>query len=272
MILDGTKIAESVLKNVSVPKNKKCKLAIIQVGENKVSEKYIQEKQKVCKSIGIAFELFLFPKTIDVKELKAKVKKIGEDSRNTGMIVQLPLPSKFPTQEILDCIVREKDIDVLSSASFGSFVLGTLPILPPTVCAISLLLKEVRITPKGKNVVVVGAGRLVGLPVALWLISQGATVSVLSSATKNLGFFTKNADVVISGVGKRGLISGSMVRTGAMVIDAGTSIEQGVTHGDVDFKSVSKRASYITPVPGGVGPLTVAFLLKNLSVLATIQK
>lgn len=272
-ILDGVKLAEQLLKEVKKSLGgRKLGLAVVQVGDNAVSEKYIQEKRSTCQELGIGFEFFFFPETIGEAELKKEIERIGADSAHSGMIVQLPLPKQLKTQEILDSIPSGKDVDVLGTKSFGSFALGKLSILPPTVGAISLLLQKAEVSLKGKNVVVVGCGRLVGLPAALWLISQGATVSILNSSTKNIGFFTKTADIVVSGVGKKGLISGSMVKKGAIVIDAGTSVEQGATHGDVDFKTVSKKASFITPVPGGVGPLTVAFLLKNLYELSRIHQ
>lgn len=199
-------------------------------------------------------------------KLERQVKKIGKDAKISGVIVQLPLPKRLNTQHVLDLIPTKKDVDVLSSASFSDFALGILPILPPTVGAIALLLKEAKKKLEGSKVVVVGAGRLVGLPIALWLTQQGATISLIQKGTKNTSQIILEADIVISGVGKPGLITGKMIKKGAVVIDAGTSVEGGSIKGDVDFESVLKKASFLTPVPGGVGPLTVVCLFKNLFV------
>ena len=174
------------------------------------------------------------------------------------------LPKNINTQEILNLVPFKKDIDVLSENSLGKFSQGALPILPPTVSGISRLLKNYRIKIKGKNIVVVGAGRLVGYPLALWFLQKNATVSVLNKYTKDAVSFIKKADILVSGVGKSNLIRGNMVKRGVVVIDAGTSVEEGKLIGDVNFGEVSKKASYITPVPGGVGPMTVACLLENL--------
>ena len=272
-ILDGGTIAKRILKDLEHRvAGRKIKLAVIQVGHNAVSETYIEKKKEAAKQVGIGFQLFQFPKDILAEELKDQVKKIGNDKQISGMIIQLPLPKFMNQQEVLDVIPIEKDVDVLSSEGFGLFALGRLPILPPTVGAVSLLLQEYGIQIKGKNVVIVGAGRLVGLPLSIWCVREGATVFVVNKYTKNLSSLTKQADILISGVGKAKLIQGDMVKKGAVVIDAGTSIEQGTTRGDVDFESVSQKADFITRVPGGVGPLTVACLLKNLSILSKIQE
>jgi len=170
-------------------------------------------------------------------------------------------------QDILNIIPSEKDVDVLSEQNMGKFYAGNSEILPPVVSAISALFKKYNIKVAGKSVLVVGAGRLVGKPLSVWLIQQSATVFVANSATKNLSYLSRNADIVISGVGKSNLITKNMIKKGAVVIDAGTSVGSGKSRGDVDFKNVQKKADFITPVPGGVGPLTVAYLLKNLLIL-----
>ncbi len=268
-ILDGVNLAEDILQGLKKnPLAKQLGLAVVQVGENAISKKYIAEKQKACEKIGISFELFEFPETILTEALKVKIREIGQNPLHSGMIIQLPLPKKFPTQEILDCIPQKKDVDVLSTRQFGLFALSKGAISPPTVHAISLLLKEAHIsTLKGTNVAIVGSGRLVGLPLSLWLISQGATVSIVNKSTKDIGKITSAADILISGVGICNLIKGAMVKKGAVVIDAGSSVENGTSYGDVDFESASKKASFITKVPGGVGPLTVVCLLQNLLAL-----
>ena len=277
-ILQGEEIAKRILEDLKKRvAGKQLKLAVVQVGENAVSETYIRKKEEATAKLGIGFELHKLPQEISQAELKRRVEAIGKDKTVSGMIVQLPLPKHLNQQEILDEIPREKDVDVLSSASFGLFALSPfgrspvgrerLAILPPTVGAVSILLQENRIDLKGKNVVIVGAGRLVGLPLALWCVREKATLTVANEHTQDLASITKNADILISGVGKKGLIKGNMVKRGALVIDVGTSVEDGRSTGDVDFESVAKEAGFLTPVPGGVGPLTVACLLRNLVLL-----
>ena len=280
-ILQGEEIAKRILEDLkNKVAGKRLKLAVVQVGKNAVSETYIRKKEEATAKLGIGFELHKLPQEISQAELKRRVEAIGKDKTVSGMIVQLPLPKHLNQQEILDEIPREKDVDVLSSASFGLFAFSPfgrspvgrerLPILPPTVGAVSLLLKETGMELKGKSIAVVGAGRLVGLPVALWCMQKGATVSVANKDTKDLSAVTRDADIIISGVGKKGLIIGAIVKRGAVVIDAGSSVEAGLMGGDVDFESVVKKAGFLTPVPGGVGPLTVACLFQNLVVLKSV--
>jgi len=263
-ILSGEKLAKSILASLKKRKKKPKALAVVQVGSNKVSQKYIAEKKRVAKDIGVKFQLVSLPKNVSFKTIESRVLSLSKDRRVAGIVVQLPLPSKLNTQKVLDLIPPEKDVDVLSSSSFAEFALGRLQILPPTVAAISHLLKAAKKDIAGKKAVVVGAGRLVGLPTAVWLAQQGAEVSLVQKETKNPASVIAKADIVVSGVGKPNLIVGSMIKKGAVVIDAGTSVEGAVTVGDVETESVSKKASFLSPVPGGVGPLTVACLLNNL--------
>jgi len=269
-ILNGKELSEKILTKLKkeVKKSKlKLRLAVIQVGENSVSQVFINQKKKACEKTGINFKLFKFPAEIGLRELKKETEKIVKSKVTSGVIIQLPLPKKFLAEEFLNLIPEGKDIDVLSEKSLGKFYQGCLKILPPTVSGILKLLKSYKIGSIGKNVVIVGAGRLVGFPLATQLLKEKATLSVLNEWTRDASSFTKKADILISGVGKPNLIKGNVVKKGVIVIDAGTSIKKGKLVGDVDFKSVSKKASYITPVPGGVGPLTVACLLENLAVL-----
>ena len=266
-ILNGKELSEKILGNLKkkVKKSKlKLRLAVIQVGENSVSQIFINQKKKACEKTGINFKLFKFPAKISVLEFKKEIEKIVKSQVISGVIIQLPLPKKFLPEEFLNLIPEEKDIDVLSEKSLGKFYQGTLKILPPTVNGILYLLKSYKIGSIGKNVVIVGAGRLVGFPLATQLLKEKATLSVLNEWTRDASSFTKKADILISGVGKPNLIKGNVVKKGVVAIDAGTSMKDGKLIGDVDFKSVSEKASYITPVPGGVGPLTVACLLENL--------
>lgn len=267
-LLSGETIARELLRGLKKKaERKRLSLMVIQVGKNAISEKYIAEKQKAAALLGVGFKVVQLSASVSQAELEEKIGALAKDPKVTGMIVQLPLPKHLKTQQALDCIPLHKDVDVLSSASFGKFALGQLNVLPPTVGAIALLLRKTGVNLQGAKVTVVGAGRLVGLPLIFWLLKQEATVSVANKYTKNLSALTREADIIVSGVGKTGLIQGAMVKKGATVIDAGTSVEAGHTKGDIDFQSVSKKAKFISPVPGGVGPLTVACLFQNLVFL-----
>lgn len=266
-ILDGKKLSERILDNLKKEirnRHLKLGLVVILVGENPVSQVFINQKKRACGKIGIGFQLFKLPAQISVSELRKEIGRIVKIPANSGVIIQLPLPKKFIPEDFLNLIPKEKDIDVLSEESLGKFYQGTLKILPPTVQGILYLLKEYKIKLKGKDVVIVGAGRLVGFPLATQLLKEKATLSVLNEFTYDASSFIKKADILISGVGSPNLIKGNIVKKGVIVVDAGTSMKGEKLTGDVDFKSVSKKASYITPVPGGVGPLTVACLLENL--------
>ncbi len=266
IILDGKKLADSILADLKKKVDKSeltLKLAVVLVGDDPISEVYIKQKQRACEYVGIDFDLFKFPSEISIADLKIKIGKIAWNPEVAGVVIQLPLPVKFKVQDFLNLIPLEKDVDVLSEAGIAKFYSGNSIVFPPTVCAISQLLAAYNISLEGKNIVIVGAGRLIGLPLTLWLSKEGATVSVLNKSTEDISFFCEKADVIISGAGKPNLITGKMIKKGAVVVDAGSSSEEGKTVGDIDFESVSKKASYVTPVPGGVGPMTVACLLKN---------
>ena len=264
-ILDGKKLSEKILFRLKKEsKNLNLKLAVVLVGKNSASRIFINQKRKFCQKIGIDFELFEFPSKINNMKLKGKIRKIVKKPDISGLIIQLPLPKNIKSKEILNLVIGKKDVDVLSEENLGKFYQGTLSILPPTIAAIRHILKSYRIKIKGKNIVVVGGGVLIGKPLSIWLLREKATFSVVNKFTKNISLFTKKADILISGAGRPNLIKGNMVKKNVVVIDCGTSKVNGKIRGDVDFGSVSKKASYIAPVPGGVGPMTVAMLLNNL--------
>jgi methylenetetrahydrofolate dehydrogenase (NADP+)/methenyltetrahydrofolate cyclohydrolase len=256
MILDGKKLSLKILKEIKNKIKKQLKLAVILVGNNKVSETYVKEKKNACKEVGIGFELFRFPLDINEEDLKKEVLKIAKDPSHSGVVIQLPLLQGFNVQEILNLIPPEKDIDALSEKSLYT---------SPIVKGVKRLLKEYNISIRDKNIVLIGKGRLVGRPLALWLEKEKADFSVIDKSVKDISSFTLKADIIISGVGKSHIITGDMIKQGAVIIDAGTSSEKGRSIGDVDFKGVSKKAGYITPVPKGIGPMTVACLLDNLA-------
>jgi len=265
MIIDGRKLSEEIFfKLKRKTKNHNLKLAIVLVGENKASEIFTKKKGEACKRIGIDFELFRFSSKVKKEKLKKEVLKIAKNPKISGLVVQLPLPKGIKEEEILNLIPFKKDIDVLSEKSLKKFSQGDFNILPPTVGVVSFLLKKFKIKIKGKNVVLVGAGKLVGKPLNIWFLKNKANVIVVDKFVKSISLFTKKADILISGTGKPNLIKGDMVKKGVFVLDFGSGKLDGKIRGDIDFKSVSKKASYISPVPGGVGPLTIAMVLENL--------
>jgi len=275
ILLDGKKLSQQILDELKDQIKKMAKpsgLAIIMVGEHPATLSFIKQKEKACEDIGIRFNFYKYPEDISTAELRNKINIVCKVKKNTGVIIQLPVPDHINKQYILNTVPPEKDVDVLAEKSLGKFYTDRLPILPPTIAGIMRFLKETKTKTQGTHIVIVGAGGLVGKPLATHMINQGATVSILNEFTSDIAQFTKEADVLVTGVGKPGLITDDMVKEGVIVIDAGLAeAGDGKITGDVDFKSVSKKASYITPVPGGVGPMTVAMLLKNLVELAKMK-
>ena len=274
-ILDGKQLAEKIiaqLKTEVAALSRPPRLAVVVVGKDPVVEKFIAQKRKVADKIGVDFRIFPFEETISAKDLRNRVAEIVHEEKNTGVIIQLPLPTHISKQHMLNAIVPQKDVDVLSARSLGNVVVGSSPIISPVAGAIKALLDEYGIARAGKCIVMMGAGALVGKPVALWLLKEKIGYSVVTEDTPNVAELLAVADIVISGIGKPKFITGDMVKTGVVVVDAGTSESAGKLSGDVDFDSVSPKASFITPVPGGVGPVTVAMLFKNLVELGKLQK
>lgn len=270
VILDGKALAEKIYTELreEVSKSaKKYRLAVILVGENAVIEKFVETKRKIGVRIGVDVRVYHFPESISATELRKRIAEIVHEEKNSGVIVQLPLPAHIEKQSILNAVVSEKDVDVLSARAVGNFSVGKSRIAPTVVGAIQELFREYKIDVKGKTVAILGAGALVGKPVAMWIMKESSVVTVITEETPNPEEILKKADIIISGIGRPGYITGDMVKDGVVVVDAGTSESGGKIRGDVDFDSVSKKASYITPVPGGVGPLTVAMIFKNLLAL-----
>ncbi len=277
MTINGQKIAENILKRLKkqvLDLKKKGivpKLAVVLVGQDKPSLAYVHQKEKACDKVGIGFKLYKFPKKIKTETLCRKVKAI-QRQKLSGLIVQLPLPRHLNTQAVLDFVDPKIDVDCLTSYNIGKLATETQEILPPTCGAIMDLLKAYKIDLKGKHVVVVGRGDLVGKPLSILLTQKLITLTICTKFTKNLGKLTKQADVLISGVGKPNLIRASMIKRGAVVIDAGFYKRDKKVYGDVDFEKVVKKASKISPVPGGVGPVTVAKLLENVVKCASLSQ
>lgn len=273
MKIDGRQLAQEIkdsLKERVGLSKKQLRLAIIQVGDNEVSARFIRMKQKCAEEIGVGSKLYKFPEDISTNNLRKEITKITLDKRNNGIIIQLPLPEHINTQYILNSIPVKKDVDVLSSKSFGFFATKKdYEILPPVVGAVKIILEKGSVELKNKSAVVVGRGALVGKPVAMWFVNQGATVSVLNSRTSDISRFTKDADIIVSGVGKPNLITPDIVKDEVVVVDAATSEQKGQLVGDI-YPEIEKIASVFTPVPGGVGPLTVVMIFENLLFLNNI--
>jgi methylenetetrahydrofolate dehydrogenase (NADP+) / methenyltetrahydrofolate cyclohydrolase len=265
--IDGQKIADQIISRVSrkiKEKNIRLKMAVFLVGNDPVSLLYVSQKEKALVKAGIEFSLYRFPINCPKQEIIKKIKKVSNDC--SGLIVQLPLPCPRDEQEILDSIPAEKDIDLLSKKRLGEFYTGNFSVLPPVVKAFSRIINKEKISLQGMNIAVVGSGKLVGKPLTVWLTSKGSTVSVVNQFTKNKTFFIKNADLVVSGVGKKGLIKAEMIKKNTITIDAGSFFDGKSVKGDFTEKAYQKASLY-TPVPGGIGPITTACLIENLMEL-----
>lgn len=273
MIVDGKKLAQDInekLKEERKKISKKIRLAIVLVGNDPASLSFIKQKERVAKEIGIDIRIYQYEDSIKTKELRKKVGEICRVTYNRGVIVQLPLPPSINTQVVLNAILPQKDPDILCEKNLGSFYANRLQVLPPVLASIKFLLEKYKIDIEGKNVLIIGRGRLVGKPASLWFINQSATVIVANSKTKDLKEFISKADIIITSAGKPGLITGDLIKKEAVIFDAAVVSEKGKLKGDCD-DSVKDKAGFITPVPGGIGPLCVAFLFKNLLELVKNQ-
>src|SRR6478672_2254497 len=239
-------------------------LAVILVGSDPASAVYVRNKIRACADVGIRSVKFDFPDTVDTDTVLATIRELTADPTVHGILVQLPLPRNLDANRIVKAIPVEKDVDGFHLYNVGGLVVGGGVFPPCTPYGVVKLLAHEKISIEGKNVVVVGASNIVGKPMALMLMQQDATVCICHAKTRDLAQFTILADVLVVAAGKPNLISAQMVRTGAVVIDVGINrMLNGRLVGDVDFAGVAAKASYITPVPGGVGPMTVSMLLIN---------
>lgn len=269
-IIDGIKIAEQIklqlrseVKKLKQQTNFVPGLAIVMVGADPSSRIYVEKKIKTATDLGFVATLFSFSETESESKIIAQIQKLNQDPKYSGIIVQLPLPKGLDKFTILDAVAKEKDVDGFGLFSQGLLFEGRTGFLPATARGVLELIESTGTEIKGKNCVVVGRSLIVGQPVAKILQDKNATVTVCHSHTKNLEFFTKNADILVVAVGIPNFIKESMVKVGSVVIDVGINKVDGKIVGDVDFSSVAKVADHLTPVPGGVGPLTVVSLLKN---------
>ena len=273
-IINGQAIAEKInrktAEKVQELKQKGFvpKLAVVLVGDDPASLTYIRQKEKVARQTGVDFELYKFGQDVTKKELVGSLKQIQKNKAVSGLIIQLPIPERLYCPEVLNAIKPQVDVDFLSEPSLGKILMGTNEIEPPTPGSILTILRDLNIDLNGKDITIVGMGTLVGKPLSMLLEHAGASIITCNSQTKDIPGKCRQADIVISCVGKKDLIRGDMVKNGAIVIDAGFSYVGGKSYGDINFAEVSQKASFVTPTPGGVGPVTVALLISNVVKLA----
>ncbi len=266
-ILDGKKLRDKILENLRVKLENfsvKPTLVVILVGENPASKIYVNNKKKTAEKLGINSEVINYPSDISEKELLDKIEELNNDKSVTAILVQLPLPEHISKENVMNKILPEKDVDGFTPYNFGKLFSGEEPtVYPCTPKGILLLLDEYGIDPAGEHVVIVGRSNIVGRPLSQMMLNRNATVTVCHSKSKNLEQIIKTADILISAVGKN-IIEGKMLKSDCVVVDVGIfKDENGKTRGDLDFESASQIASYISPVPGGVGPMTIASLMLN---------
>ena len=265
--LDGKGLAKKMLLEIKEEVAKKelnPGLAVVIVGENPASRIYVESKKKDCKKCGIRSEEFALPDNTNEDELLGLIKTLNERADIHGILVQLPLPKGLNSDKVIQAIDPNKDVDGFHMYNVWRIFVNDYAFLPCTPAGIVELLAHYNIDPRGKNCVVVGRSTIVGKPMAMMLTNLSATVTLCHSVTADLPSFTRNADILVSAIGKADFITKGMVKEGAVVIDVGINRrEDGSIVGDVDYEAVKTVASYITPVPGGVGPMTRAMLMKN---------
>lgn len=239
-------------------------LAVVLVGEDPASKVYVRNKKLACEEVGILSEEYKLPEETTEKELLELIHKLNAKEDIHGILVQAPLPAHINFKTVTETILPEKDVDAFHPYNVGKIMIGDFDFLPCTPAGVMELIKMSGINVSGKNCVVVGRSNIVGKPQSMLLLKENGTVTVCHSKTADLASYTKNADILVSAVGKASVITGDMIKPGAVVIDVGMNRNaEGKLVGDVDFSSASEVASYITPVPGGVGPMTITMLLKN---------
>ena len=240
-------------------------LAVIMVGENPASKIYVKNKSKACEEVGIKYKEYLLEENIKQEELINLIKKLNEDKEIHGILLQSPLPKNLDINEAFKTITHRKDVDGFTPSSVGKLCIGEDTFISCTPYGVIKILKEYNIDLTGKDVVILGRSNIVGKPLIQCCLNENATVTICHSKTKKLKEHTKRADIVISAIGKSKYLTADMVKQGAIIIDVGINRdEEGNITGDVDFIEVEKKASYITPVPGGVGPMTIAMLMNNV--------
>jgi methylenetetrahydrofolate dehydrogenase (NADP+)/methenyltetrahydrofolate cyclohydrolase len=270
ILLDGKKISkernlklkEDIEKAIDTYKRPP-KLAIILVGNNPASLSYVKGKNKACKLVGIENEMYHLDEMVSEKELKTLIEQLNHDKNVDGILLQLPIPKHLDEDMFIDLISREKDADGFHVVNQGYLYQKKKTIYPATPKGIMTLLDTYAIDPKGMHAVIIGRSNIVGFPVARLLMDRGATITVCHSKTKDLGYHTRQADLIVAAVGKPKIVKKDMVKKDAIIIDVGVNRVEGKLVGDVDFEALKDLVSFMTPVPGGVGPMTIHSLLEN---------
>ena len=278
-ILDGKALAAEIRSEVKTQvaalaeKGVSTALAVILVGDDSASQVYVRNKIKACADTGIRSLEFRMPAETTQQELLAKIAELNADDSVDGILVQLPLPEQINADSVISAIDPSKDVDGFHVANAGALVTGKQGFVPCTPFGVMRLIKKSGVDPRGKSAVIVGRSNIVGKPMALLLLAADATVTVAHSRTPDLSAVTRNADILVAAVGRAKLIKADMVKPGAVVIDVGMNRdENGKLCGDVDFAEVKEIAGNITPVPGGVGPMTIAMLMQNTVLAAQMRR
>lgn len=277
-IINGKEISAFVKDKIKVEVNElkekgiEVGLAVILVGDNPASKVYVANKKKACEELGITSYEYLLPADTTSEELLALVNKLNNDKKVNGILCQLPLPKHLDEKEIINAIAYEKDVDAFHPVNVGKIMIGDFDFLPCTPAGVMEMLKYCDIDVSGKECVVIGRSNIVGKPMSMLLLHKNATVTVCHSRTRDLPEVTRRADVLVSAVGKANFVTADMVKEGAVVIDVGMNRnDEGKLCGDVDYLNVAPLCSAITPVPGGVGPMTIAMLMQNTLTAAKKQ-
>lgn len=277
-IIDGKAVSKAVRESVKketqylAQKGIVPGLAVIIVGFDPASHVYVKNKEKACEEVGFRSEKYSMPEDTTQADLNALIDELNARKDINGILCQLPLPNHLDDKEVINRIFPEKDVDAFHPVNVGKIMIGDYDFLPCTPAGIMELIHSTGVDVKGKKAVVIGRSNIVGKPMAMLLLHEDATVEITHSHTKNLAEITKEADILVAAVGKPKFVTADMVKDGAVVIDVGMDRdENGKLCGDVDFESVKEKASYITPVPGGVGPMTISMLMKNTLKAAKLQ-
>lgn len=278
-IIDGKELSKKIklqLK-IEVEELKKegiiPKLAVIMVGDDPASKVYVRNKSRACRKVGIEFEEYLFDANIEEKELFSIIEKLNKDNSVTGILLQAPIPKNLNINKAFELISPTKDVDGFNPINIGKLTIGEDSFISCTPYGIIKMFEDYKIETEGKHVVILGRSNIVGKPLIQCMLNLNSTVTVCHSKTSNIEEITKTADILISAIGKPRFVTSNMVKEGVVVIDVGINrLDDGLLVGDVDFENVFNKASYITPVPGGVGPMTIAMLLTNIVKAAKLSK
>ncbi len=277
-IIDGKAVSRAVREQVAAEtaqlkeKGIVPGLAVIIVGEDPASQVYVNNKEKACAEVGFYSEKFALPESTTQQELNALVEELNARKDINGILCQLPLPAHLNDKEVINLISPEKDVDAFHPVNVGAIMIGDYNFLPCTPAGVMELIHSTGVDISGKKAVVIGRSNIVGKPMAMLLLHENATVEITHSKTKNLSEITSQADILVAAIGKAKFVTADMIKEGAVVIDVGMNRdENGRLCGDVDFASAADKCSFITPVPGGVGPMTISMLMKNTLTAAKLQ-